>query len=312
VLTDPRETAARYLADYVGTTESTELSEFRQGDATSGEVEVSGDHVATILLRQVDGHWHVEAVVSPDYVEALEGAPGELRLIARRAGNLSVDVVDADGGVVQSMPDRFVVNGEESLVVPDAPAGTPLTVRWVLQAPGTEAEGHGTAGLGHVALVWGGPPNEHTVPAIAIWSEGGVDARAVTGAYLADRLGHSPATLGEASVDADVAEVTWEAGVVLLHRADGLWYVTEAIGDSIQIAGTSLDVGYVSGTLTLAQAGIVHLRVGDTTWDVRNDVDREGTEVRIDHEISTDGRVVLRAVFETDSGAVSVAERLIG
>jgi hypothetical protein len=100
--------------------------------------------------------------------------------------------------------------------------------------------------------------------------------------------------------------------VVRLRRIDGYWYVVEAIGDSVQIAGTSLDVGYVSGTLTLAQAGIVHLRVGDTTWDVRNDVDREGTEVRIDHEISTDGRVVLRAVFETDSGAVSVAERLIG
>jgi hypothetical protein len=68
----------------------------------------------------------------------------------------------------------------------------------------------------------------------------------------------------------------------------------------------------VSGSLTLAQAGTVHLSVGDVAWDVRNDVDHEGTAVRFDHDIPTDEPVVLRAVFTTDTGYASIAEKVIG
>ncbi|MEA3055151.1 MAG: hypothetical protein QOD30_583, partial [Actinomycetota bacterium] len=112
--------------------------------------------------------------------------------------------------------------------------------------------------------------------------------------------------------EGDACEATWAAGVVKMVALDDGWHVHEAIGDSIQIAGTSLDVGYVGGTLTLAQAGRVHLSVGGVAWDVRNDVDREGTTVRFEHEVPTDEPVILRAVFTTDTGYVSLAEKVIG
>lgn len=141
----------------------------------------------------------------------------------------------------------------------------------------------------------------------------GLDARELVAAYLDDRLaGRDVEVRALTDLGDGRGEVTWEAGVVRLRQVDGYWYVVEAVGDSVQIKGTSLDVGYVGGTLTLAQAGTVHLRVGDTAWDVRNDVDAEGTDVPFEHEVPTESPVILRAVFETDTGFVSLAERVIG
>jgi hypothetical protein len=133
-------------------------------------------------------------------------------------------------------------------------------------------------------------------------------------AYLEDVLGSdAPLHVNDFTpADASHGEVTWQAGVVRVVKKEGQWFAQEAIGDAIQIEGTSLDVGYVGGSLTLAQAGTVHLSVGDTTWDVRNDVDREGTSVHFEHDIPTDEPVILRAVFTTDTGDVSVAEKVIG
>lgn len=156
-----------------------------------------------------------------------------------------------------------------------------------------------------------------TPPAIAdavISTIGGRDARDAVKAYLEDVLGSDvPITVNDFTPkDATHGEVTWQAGVVRVLRKDGQWFAQEAIGDSVQIAGTSLDVGTVGGSLTVAQAGTVHLTVGDVTWDVRNDVDHEGTTVRFEHAVPTDEPIVLRAVLTTDTGDESVAEKVIG
>jgi hypothetical protein len=299
-LSDPVSTAARYLEETVGSTASTVLSDFRRGDTTSGEIEVSGDLTGTILLRELDGRWHVEAVIS-DLVEAIEGAPGEVRLIAKEDGVLSILALDADGNVVTSMPNGGVVSGQEVLVVPDAPDGTPITVRWKLQTPMDAAtDAYTLTAIGDVSL-YGGAYAEHAVPPEAIFDEGGLDARETASRYLADRLGGRTVTVSaDATIDGDHAEVSWEAGVVELLQVDDYWYVTEAIGDSIQIEGPR--------RFRLAQAGTVHVTIGTDTFDVRNDTDREGTVVDFDHDVP-DEPFVMRAVFVTDSGFVSLAER---
>jgi hypothetical protein len=298
-LSDPVKTAARYLEETVGSTESTVLSDFRRGDTTSGEIEVSGDITGTILLRELDGHWQVEAVIS-DLVESIEGAPGEVRLIAKEDGVLSILALDADGNVVTSMPNGGVVAGQETLVVPNAPDGTPLTVRWKLQTPmDAQPNDDARTAIGDVSL-YGGAYSEHAVPEEAIFAEGGLDARETASRYLASRLGGRTVTVNaDATIDGDHAEVSWEAGLVELVKSDDDWYVTEAIGDSIQIED--------SKHFRVAQAGTIHVTIGDKTFDLRNDVDREGTIVDFDHDIPDP--FVLRAVFETDTGFVSLAER---
>lgn len=301
---DPVAMAARYLAETVGTTASTVVSEFRQQDTTSGEVEVTGDITATIVLRSIDGQWHVETVWSP-LVEARELAPGQVSLRAAVDGVLTVTVFDSTGVEVQSMPASGVTAGEERLVVPDAPDGTPLTVRWMLQTPmDAETDAYANTALGDVRLYGGAccssePAVETPVPDDAIWDVAALDARELASQYLGDRLGDGrTVTTDDAAIEGDRAEVTWEAGVVLLRKVDDLWFVTEAIGDSIQIESPT--------TLRLAQAGTVHVTRGTQTLDVRNDVDQEDTIVEFDLPGESD---ILRAVFETDSGFVSLAER---
>jgi hypothetical protein len=262
----------------------------------------------------VDGRWHVETVWSP-LVEAAELAPGEVSLTAREDGVLTVTVLDSYGRVVQSMPASGVTAGQERLVVPDAPDGTPLTVRWMLQTPmDTPTDGDTNTALGDVRLYGGAmsePPVETNVPADAIWDVAGLDARELASQYLGDRLGGRTVTTNGAEIDGDTAEVTWEAGVVRLAQSDGYWFVIEAIGDSVQIASAVVEPGGgIRGELRLAQAGTARVSADGSSVEVRNDADREGTLVPFTIETASTS-TVLRVVFSTDTGFVSLAERVV-
>ena len=310
-LDDPVETARAYVDARVGgITDRTTVSAYLEGDNSSGEVVFGGDISTTVFVRRLDGRWHVEGSASDLVTLHDADGDGAFTAVVEAKGWLQSHVVLSSGSSEPLMPAREYDAGEEITEGLAYDLNTDRVVKAVrfLLTSGPE----GIKGLSEVAFR---PPfAESAIPYGAVWSEGGLDAREVAVAYLADRLGGRAVRVDEpASIDKGrVAEVTWEAGVVRLQYLDGLWYVVEAIGDSIQIKGTSLDVGYVGGTLTLAEAGTVHLSVGDTTWDVRNDVDAEGTDVPFEHEVPTDSPVILRAVFATDTGFVSLAERVIG
>jgi hypothetical protein len=271
-LVDPVDTAVRYLMDAAGVDGGVELSDFRQGDANSGEVEVTGDIVATIALRQVEGRWHVEAVHSP-LVEARGDAPGELWLHANVEGVLTVTVLDPWGTVVQSMPEKHMGEGEEVVVVPAEPVHKPFTVRYRFEPVDGTA-----AGLGDVAVavastieeVTVGDPGVHEVPDEAVFAAGGLDPIGTVQGYIEARLGFIPDDVrlddgdDDASDRADRAKVDWSGGSVFLVLHDGYWYVTDAFGPTIEIP--SMDLPSVQ--VRVGEPGVVLVQALDAEGGV--------------------------------------------
>lgn len=293
-LHDPAAMANAYLDARIGDAPRVRTYEYQQGDARSGEVVFHGSVETTVLVRQGMGdRWFVVGSAS-DLLPVHDAGGGEVVMTADVIGEVHGENRSATGAVEQITPVSTTTGAE---LWRGAAGGAWRTI--------TTKEG--AVGLAEVQVV--APENDAVLP-----GDGATDPRAAVVAYLDDRLGGRSVTVNDFTATDDThGEVTWEAGVVLVVRQGDRWYPHEAVGDSIQIAGTSLDSGYISGSLTLAQAGTVHLAVGDVTWDVRNDVDREGTTVRFDHAISTDNEpIVLRAVFDTDTGHVSVAEKVVG
>jgi hypothetical protein len=297
-LHDPAALANAYLDARLGDAPRVRTYEYQEGDARSGEVVFHGSVETTVLVRQGMGdRWFVVGSAS-DLLPVHDAGEGEVVMTADTAGDAHGAVRSATGAVA------------------------PVELRHVTE-PGTElwrgtAGGawfaldtvDGAIGLAEVQVVTPEPPAAEDA---VLPSAGAGDPRDAVVAYLKDVLGDGLTVNDFTPVDATHGEVTWEAGVVKVVKQGDRWFPEEAIGDSIQIAGTSIDSGYIGGSLTLAQAGTVHLSVGTVTWDVRNDVDREGTTVRFEHEIPTDEKpIVLRAVFTTDSGYVSVAEKVVG
>jgi hypothetical protein len=299
--TDPVSIARAYILDRVGLGPGTTFSSFQQGDTNSGEVVVGGDLHTTVFVRRADDRWFVQGAASDALPihEADDGrflctieAKGELITWRREPGKEPIQA--SEGGVVP---------GGSPITLAPAGAGRVTAEALLLSGPGG----------GSFSEVRLGPaPDDPSVPADAISPVGHNEPIQAARSYLEERLPRTTIDIGTYTGDDANGDVSWQAGVVRVELYRGRWYVVEAIGDSIQIAGTSLDAGYVGGSLTLAQAGTVHLSVGTTTWDVRNDVDREGTTVHFEHAISTDEPVILRAVFTTDTGYVSVAEKVIG
>jgi hypothetical protein len=301
VFHDPVATAQGYAHARVGRLDETNTrrSDYQAGDPNSGEVAFHGALETTVFVRQGhDGRWFVVGAAS-DLLPVHGDDTGGLHMTAEVDGMLRGVERSATGAEAPINPTR-VARGAEVWHGTFGSAWRTIT---------TES---GVVGLAEAVVPT--PPVPATAE-VAIGRVGAADPRDAVTAYLEDAVG-SDATVHVNDFtpgrDASHGEVTWQAGVVRVVKKDGKWFAQEAIGDSIQIAGTSLDVGHVSGSLTLAQAGTVHLTVGDTTWDVRNDVDREGTTVRFEHDISTTEPVILRAVFTTDTGYVSVAEKVIG
>ncbi|HYD08959.1 MAG TPA: hypothetical protein VEA78_02560 [Acidimicrobiales bacterium] len=255
-LTDPVAVAEQYL-DAVGVS-SFSLSDFREGDNSSGEVEVTGDVIATIALRVLEGRWHVEAVHTP-LIEARGDVPGELWLHATVEGDLAVTVLDTWGTVVQSMPQRRLVEGEEVVVVPADPMHKPFTVRYrfspVVGNPG---------GIGDVFVPGTGDAapdassGEHEVPDEAVHVAGGLDPIGTAQAYIEARLGFWPDDMvfAEGQPAEDAASVTWEHGYVFLVRHDGLWYVTHAAGEVVSVLVANAE----RVTVETTEPGLIEVR----------------------------------------------------
>lgn len=296
-LADPVDTARAYVASRIVDVGATTASDFQAGDARSGEVVFSG-HVSTTVLVRLgpNGLWYVVGAAS-DLLPVHDAGGGVLLMTADTAGDVHGAVRSATGAVAPVEPRRVTDPGTE--LWRGSAGGAWFALDTV----------DGAVGLAEVLIV------EQQPPAVtgAILGDGAADPRDAVVAYLKAVLGDGLTVNDFTPGDATHGEVTWEAGVVKVVKQGGQWYPQEAIGDSIQIAGTSLDAGYISGALTIAQAGTVHLSVGTVTWDVRNDIDRENTTVHFDHEIPTDAEpIILRAVFTTDTGYVSVAENVVG
>jgi hypothetical protein len=290
-VTDPVSIARAYILDRVGLGPATTFSSFQQGDANSGEVVVGGDLDSTVFVRRSGDRWFVEGAASDAL--AVHGAEnGSFRCTIGSAGDLIT---------WRRQPGQEP--GPDPIALVPPPAGGVSAEALLLSGP---------AGGSFTEVRLGPEPGAPDVPADALTDVGRSDAIVAARAFLEDRLPGTTIDIGAYTGNDAVGEVSWQAGVVRVARYRARWFVVEALGDSIQIAGTSLDVGYVGGSLTLAQAGTVHLTVGDVTWDVRNDVDHEGTSVHFEHDIPTDEPIMLRAVFETDSGYVSLAEKVIG
>jgi hypothetical protein len=266
-LTDPVGTAARYIEETVGASNGIVLSDFRQGDSNSGEVEVTGDLVATIAVRQVGGSWHVEAVHTP-LVEARGDIPGELWLHANQEGVLSVTVLDRWGTVVQSMPSRRMGEGEEVVVVEADPVHKPFSVRYRF-----EPSVGNPPGIGDVAVAGtvsqqntGVEPEAHDVPAEALYAGGGLDPIGTAQGYIEDRLGFWPddMQLSPEHASETIQTVDWSGGSVTMVRHDGYWYVIESFGPVVKIE--SVDLPRVQ--LEVGEPGSVHVQALDAEGNV--------------------------------------------
>ena len=304
-LTDPRQTAMRYVAFRLGgDLGDTEVSDFQRGDSNSGEVVFTGDVSTTVLVRQLDGVWHVEAAIT-DLLE-LQVEDDEVSWTAAQGGDLTGN---AEGDGVEPDPrgpTRFEAGSGGSTELTEASG---IVRHWF-----TFVADDGTTGLAEVRVDHGDDVSESAIPEWAVWSEGSLDAYALALEYLEDRLPGVEHGAGDVQFSEDgYAEVPWTAGVVILRYEEGdetHWFVEQAIGDSVQIeSARRTDVG-VTGELRLAQAGTATITVGDRSIEVRNDVDAEGTIVPFTIERAPSD-APLRVVFRTDTGYVSLAERVV-
>ena len=310
-LTDPRETALRYaLFRFGGDLGETVASDFQQGDANSGEVVLTGDVSTTVLVRRLDGVWHVEAAVT-DLLE-LQVDGDEVSWTVPRGGELTGN---AEGAGVEPDP-RGPVRIE-----PGSGGGIELTeATGVVRHWFTIVGDDGTTGLAEVRVDHGDTARESSIPDDAVFEEGGLDASAVVWAYLADRLESSEhvTIVNEPTYEGDRAEVTWNAGVIRLRQQpDGYWYVIEAIGDSVQIgsvrSANTDAAGQLDVEIQVAEPGVLHITDTSSMGTVDLEVDDagEGTIVpfRTGNESSWPGPLLV--VFETDAGFVSLAEGVI-
>ena len=284
MLTDPVDTAALYIESTVGSSNGVVLSDFRQGDSNSGEVEVTGALVATLALRQVDGLWHVEAVHTPQ-VEARGDVPGELWLHANVEGVLTVTVLDSWGTVVQSMPERRMGEGEEVVVVPAEPVHKPFTVRYRFQPVAGNP-----VGIGDVAVAGTccgddqqAETEVHEVPDEAIFAGGGLDPVGTAQGYIEARLGFWPdgMHLNESMSGPNNATVDWPSGSVFLVRSGDLWYVTESVGASISFESVTWSDDDVRVDAFAGEPGVLVAQVldaeGGVCAEARTDVERRGS-----------------------------------
>ena len=308
VLDDPVETARAYVdARAGGVTDRTTVSEYREGDASSGEVVFGGDIQTTVFVRRLDGRWHVEGSASDLVTLHDADGDGALTAVVEAKGWLQSHVTLSSGSTEPLVPAREFDAGEEITEGLAYDLNTDQVVKAVrfLLTFGPE----GVKGLSEVAFR---PPfAESTVPADALLDEGGLDAVETAQRYLADRLGGRTVTITGSDLGQDEGEVTWEAGVVRLQRADGYWYVVEAIGDSVQINAVYFEDGAIRGELAVAERGTLHVSTADGTVDISVDQDGEGTLVPFELETAVSSGPV-RVVFETATGFVSLAERVYG
>ena len=283
-LTDPVGTAARYIEETVGASNGIVLSEYRQGDSNSGEVEVTGDLIATIALRQIEGRWHVEAVHTP-LVEARGDVPGELWLHANLEGNLVVTVLDHWGTVVQSMPSRHMNEGEEVVVVPAEPVHKPFSVRYRFEPAVGNPPGIGDVAVaGNLAQQQGtGIETEpHEVPAEALHPAGGLDPIGTAQGYIEDRLGFWPddMRLSPEHASETIQTVDWSRGSVTMVRHDGYWYVIESIGASVSFESITRNGDDIDVQVFLGEEGTLLTQVLDAEGvvcaEVTTDVEGRG------------------------------------
>lgn len=301
-LADPRETALRYVAFRLGgELGDTVVSEFQQGDSSSGEVVFTGDVSTTVVLRQLDGIWHVEAAVT-ELLDLLVEAD-EVAWTARRGGELTGNAEGAHMPGDERGPVRYEAGSGGSIELTEATGVVRHRFRFVAD--------DGTIGLAEVRVDHGDAASESGIPEDAIFEEGGLDATAVAQAYLTDRLRGPTVTAGELRITEDGdAEVPWDAGVVILRQQDdGHWYVIEATGESVQIEGYSRDVDYIGGTVVVAEPGTLRFAAGATTWEIPVDEAGEGTRIPFEHSIEDDTSPSLRVVLVTANGLVSLAEQ---
>jgi hypothetical protein len=304
VLDDPIATARAYVASRVLDIGATAASDFQQGDSTSGEVVFSGDVTTTVFVRRVDGVWHVEASGS-DLVTFHDTGESTTAVI-ETAGDLTHST-ETSGAPDAMTETRHAEGGEEIDLGPDDQPGDGVRrERFVLDTV------DGTTALAEIAL----RPQEDAVqpPADAVWSEAGLDPHELAVHYLTDRLPRGTDIGGAEDAlraSPDTFELTWRAGVVRLRKVGPYWFVVEAIGDSVQIVEASSD-GYPLIELDLTGPGTAHVLVGDDEQTIRNDSGEDDTMAHLVEENAPVQRpVTVRAVFETDSGFVSLAERVI-
>lgn len=281
-LRDPVETARAYIESRIGISNTTTVSAYQAGDGRSGEVVFGGDIQTTVFVRVFEGQWYVEGSAS-DLVTLHDGiarieADGWLQSFTLRSSGVSSALQPAHAAKAgDEITDVFASEPDTDLV---------SAVRFLLTTS------DGVKGLTEVRFE---PPSPDA------------DPRGVVIAYLSDRLGGREVVVNDfTAIDDTHGEVTWQAGVVNVEKRGGYWSVTDAIGDSIQVLSLTHDEG-IAGELQLAQAGTVHLYADGVTWDVRNDIDREGTVVQFSHADMPMPHIFY-AVFETDTGFVSLAE----
>lgn len=230
VLDDPVDTARAYVASRILDVGTTTASEFQQGDGNSGEVVFSGDVSTTVMVRRLDGRWHVEASAS-DLVTVHAVDDGSSTVRFELGGELthtehisgrgpSTETYDVTAG--EERAGYAYTFGRDDIVVRNAfvldTADGPIALaEFALRAPtgGTVA-----------------PPDE------AIFAAGGLDAVGTAQGYIEQRLGFIPddMRLNASASGADAATVDWEGGAVLLRRHQDLWFVTESIGASVSIS----------------------------------------------------------------------------
>jgi hypothetical protein len=302
--TDPVDAARAYIDARVGLSDGTTFSQLYAGDARSGEVAVGGDVDTHVFVRQTaDDEWYVV------------GSASDLVTLHEQPTGSRLAVVEADGWL-QSFTQ--LSTGDSSALVPahEATSGDEITEGLAFDLNSDQVvkrvwflltAADGMKGLSEIRFE---PPfADATVAGGAIWDQSSSDPVDIVRRYLADRLPTANVVVGDFTDKGDgTGEVTWGAGVVLVKQLAGQWFVTEAIGDSIQITSLSYDRG-VNGELTLAQAGTVHMHADDVVWDTRNDVDREGTVVPFSNTRMEGPPATFYVVFETDTGFVSLAER---
>lgn len=307
-LTDPVATAVAYLDARVGgVTDATTVGDYVADDNSSGSVTFTGEIETTVYVRMLAGTWHVESAQSDLVTLSDDDGDGALVATVNAPGWLMSHVVLSSGSsepLVDAAPFEAGDEITEGLSFDPDDGDVVKAVRFLL----TTGE-DGVKGLTEVAFR---PPFQGAlVPADALSEEASLDGREAAQLYLTDRLGERTVTINDFTDLGDgQGEVTWEAGVIRLQLTDGYWHVVEAIGDSVQLNAAYFQDGAVHGEITVAERGALTISTNDGSIEIDVTQDGEGTLVPFEFPTEVTAGPV-RVVFETESGFVSLAERVV-